>query len=98
MNKYILIAFLIAPVAMHAHEHENGRERFNMNLTEEQRACVEAQNCPRPERQEGERPERTPEMRECMARAFETCGIERLERPDRPEGEREGRRERRRSE
>ena len=83
MKKYMLLALAAMPVALYA---EGGGKKFKMDLTDEQKACVEEQGCPKFEfkkGEKGEKPEGADEARECMKNAFETCGIK---RPERPEG------------
>jgi hypothetical protein len=70
------------------------RGGFMQDLTDEQKACIEAANCAKPERgagpaagekpAEGGKPDR--EDDDCMKKAFESCGIEMPERPRRPTG------------
>ena len=83
----MMIALTVLPVALFAEgEHKHGK--FKMDLTDEQKACLEEQGCPKPEfKKEGEKPDKEArkESRECMKKAFETCGIERPERPERPD-------------
>ncbi|MDR1027538.1 MAG: hypothetical protein LBL46_03935 [Rickettsiales bacterium] len=67
-------------------------------MTDEQKACVEAAACPKFEKpkfepgqkpEPGKKPEMTEEMkaaRECQKKAMESCGVKMPERPDRPEG------------
>jgi hypothetical protein len=88
MKKYMMVALALTPVVLFAEGgHKGGK--FKMDLTDEQKACLEEQGCPKPEfkKGEGEKPDKevNKESRECMKKAFEKCGIERPERPDRPE-------------
>ena len=62
---------------------------FMKHLTETQKKCLEEQDCPKYERKpKGEKPEMTEEERaamkeerECLKKAFDTCGIQTPERP-----------------
>ena len=74
MKKYMALALLALPIALYAEGGEKGK-KFNMNLTDEQKTCLEAQGCPKGEKGE----KRSPEARECMKNAFATCGIEKPE-------------------
>jgi hypothetical protein len=88
MKKYILLALAAMPFALYA-EGEGGGKKFKMDLTDEQKTCLEEQGCPKfgfKKGEKGEKPEGADEARECMKKAFEACGIERPERPERPEG------------
>jgi hypothetical protein len=76
--------FLVLPVLAIAiagccgrHGHKHGGHR--KDLTAEQKACLDAQACPKPEFKKGEGHGKDGESRECMKKAFETCGIEKHE-------------------
>jgi hypothetical protein len=105
MKKVLFAAFLLAlPVLANAEEARDGfgggkKGGFMGQMTEEQKACIERQGCPKSEKpnfekgekpEKGQRPEMTDEQkaamsaeRECQQKAFETCGIQ---MPERPEG------------
>ena len=99
----MLIALLAVPFALHAEGEKpkgpkgpKGGFDFMEKLTDEQKACIEKQGCPkedRPDFKKGEKPEKPKDMtdeekaarkeaRECRKKAFETCGIEMPERPE----------------
>jgi hypothetical protein len=104
MKKYMLIAMLAAPFALHA-EGESGGPKgpkggFMPEMTDEQKACIEKQGCPKAERpdfKKGEKPKdmtdeekaSMKESRECQKNAFEACGVEMPERTER-KGPRKG--------
>ena len=87
MKKYLLLAAL-AVISTGAVAEQDGKKKggFGDHLTEEQKKCIEEFNCPRPERNKGEKPskEEMESGRECRKNAFESCGIQ---MPERPEGE-----------
>lgn len=101
MKKSLILAALLAVSAAVSAQNEapqgpgkrhgfhGGNGCFGPQLTDEQKACVEEQGCPRPERVNGEKPdeEAMRAARKCRQKAFETCGIE---MPGRPEGKGEG--------
>ena len=96
MKKYLLAVLMVMPIALYAEGESKGPKgpkggfNFMEKLTDEQKACVEEQGCPkheRPDRKDGEKPEKPKDMtdeekaamkesRECMKKAFETCGVE----------------------
>jgi opacity protein-like surface antigen len=55
---------------------------FMDKLTDDQKACIESKNCPKPEMKEGEKPDKDAmeSIRECQKKAFEECGIQMPER------------------
>ena len=81
MKKYMLIAFLTAPFMLGAEEVRRDRSAFGM--TDEQRECMAAHDCPEIDR--ANRHEISEEARECHRAAMEACGIERPERGERGE-------------
>ncbi|MDR2769961.1 MAG: hypothetical protein LBB08_00755 [Rickettsiales bacterium] len=105
MKKAMIAALLLAlPAAASSADEQNGPRPegggkhggFMMQLTEEQKACIENQGCPKREKKghdgggKHEKPQMTDEEkaemeadRECRKKAFETCGIQ---MPERPEG------------
>jgi len=102
-TKIILAALTIVAIAGAAHSDEGAGPAgkkfgggmmggFMEKLTDEQKACIDEQGCPKIEfkKSDGEKPDKEAmkESRECMKKAFETCGVEMPERPARPEGDR----------
>ena len=93
MKKYMALILTAMPVALFAEGEGGFGKKFKMDLTDEQKACVEEQGCPKFEFKKGEKgvkgekPEGMKEARECRKKAFETCGIE---MPERPEGKKFG--------
>jgi len=83
-------ALLILPLMANAADGQGGpkgdkgdKGGFMMQLTDEQKACLDAQNCPKPDMQKGDKKEMTAEdkaamqaARDCRKKAFETCGIQ----------------------
>jgi hypothetical protein len=113
MRKLILAALIVAPFAAFAAPEDGEKPRggpggggFMQNLTDEQKACVEAANCPKTERKKGgpdgepqnrergEKPELTEE--EKAAREAERECTKKafescgIEMPERPEGGKPG--------
>ena len=92
-----LVAFAASPaIADEGADSVGGGRKMGMmmggfmeKLTDEQKECVEKQGCPKIEfkKSDGDKPDREAmkESRECMKKAFETCGVEMPERPLRPE-------------
>ena len=69
------LSVLLITGAASAKEEKKGG--FMDKLTEEQKACVDGFNCPKIEFKKGEeKPEGMEEARECIKKAFESCGVE----------------------
>ena len=86
MKKFlILTALAVFAVPAFAEKKPGG---FMEKLTDEQRACIDAQGCPKIEfKKDDENPDKESmkEARECRKNAFEVCGIE---KPEKKDGER----------
>ncbi|MDR2098741.1 MAG: hypothetical protein LBO78_01820 [Rickettsiales bacterium] len=89
MKKYlILAAFAVIAAAASAQDGADKKPRGGrggfMELTDEQKSCIEQQDCPKLEMKEGEKPSKDAmeASRECQKKAFDTCGIQMPERPD----------------
>ena len=100
MRKIIVFGLAVmtsgAAIAAGANMAVGGPGKMFKNLTEEQKACLEAADCPKPEMKKegkgdikkGEKPgmaeeAKFQENRECMKKAAEKCGIEMPEKPER---------------
>ena len=93
----ILIAVFAAMIAAPAFAEppakpaDGKRGEFIANLTEEQRECIAAKNCPKPQRSGDDAAAQDDAARkagiECMKKAFDECGIAMPERGPRPDGE-----------
>jgi len=76
MKKYILIALSVMPAMLFAGGGYNG-VKVKTLLTDEQKACIAEQGCPKPDIKKTKDKDAMKEPRECIRKAFETCKIER---------------------